>query len=208
MQWTLTMAVSESMQRFEQCNGQAVSGQSADETEESGEFTVTKIRQRIKIELDAHEVNPKGGTDEIWALVDMEFYDPDQLDTFQIDPPKRKQKWLKFNTESELSDYVRRDTGEPLTMPPYSLTPMQSSKIKQDTQQAISKVTEEYRRFRVKAEMARKQADTQIRELQSANVETAKRRIEGQEVVRPTSAPVHVIRYPLTCSRPRRKNFR
>jgi hypothetical protein len=95
---------------------------------------------------------------------------------------KRIKKWKSFETETELLDFIRRDTGEPLTVPPYSLTPQQSSKINADAEKQVSSITEEFRRFRVKSEMTRKQMDAQIRELQSSNVEVAKRRIEGKDV--------------------------
>ena len=142
---------------------------------------IVRVCQRIKMELDAHELNSKGGNEEIWALVEWEIFDSDHADTMMY--PKRTKKWKKFDSESELSDFIRRDTGEPLTLPPYSLTPQQSAKIEEIASNSVSHITEEFRRFRVKSEMARKQADAQIRDLQSNNVESAKRRIEGQDVV-------------------------
>jgi hypothetical protein len=143
-------------------------------------FTIVRIWQRIKVELEAHELNAKGGNEEIWALVEFEIFDPDQPESL-ASPPKRTKKWKKFDSESELTDFIRRDTGEPLTLPPYSLTPQQSAKIEEEAKKTVSRITEDFRRFRVKSEMARKQADAQIRDLQSNNVESAKRRIEGQE---------------------------
>ena len=142
---------------------------------------IVRVCQRIKVQLEAHELNAKGGNEEIWALVEFEIFDPDQPEP--ITPPKRTKKWKKFDAESELSDFIRRDTGEPLTLPPYSLTPQQSSTIEEEAKKSVTQITEEFRRFRVKSEMARKQADAQIRDLQSTNVESAKRRIEGQDVV-------------------------
>ena len=111
----------------------------------------------------------------------MEFIipNPDMPDA----EPKLYKKFLRFESESELSDFIRRDSGEPLTLPPYSLSPAQSKRIQEEAKQLVSQVTEEFRRFRVRAEVARKQADAQIRELQSSKVQTAKRRIEGQDLV-------------------------
>jgi hypothetical protein len=140
-------------------------------------FTIVGIWQRIKVEFEEHEMNAKGGKEEIWALIEFESYDPDQQLTV---PPKRSKTWKKFDSEAELSDYIRRDTGEPLKLPPYSLTPKQSAQIQDDAKNEVTRITEDFRRFRVKSEMARKQADAQIRELQNSNVESAKRRIEGQ----------------------------
>lgn len=142
---------------------------------------IVRVCQRIMVELEAHETNSRGGSEEIWALVEFEIYDSDQPEP--INPTKKTIKWKKFDSESELSDFIRRDTGEPLTLPPYSLTPQQSAKIQEESEKSVSKITEDFRRFRVKSEMARKQADAQIRDLQSNNVESAKRRIAGQDVV-------------------------
>lgn len=143
-------------------------------------FNIVRIWQRIKVELEAHELNAKGGNEEIWALVELEIFDPDQPEPL-ASPPRRTKKWKKFDSESELRDFIRRDTGEPLTLPPYSLAPQQSAKIEEEAKKTVSRITEDFRRFRVKSEMARKQADSQIRDLQSNNIESAKRRIEGQE---------------------------
>ena len=136
-------------------------------------FQLVRIWQRIRLPLEAHEVNARGGNEEIWALLEFEQFDPD-LDGPMLAPPKRHKQWKKFDSETELSDFIRKDTGEPLTVPPYSLTPQQSSKIEEDAKKSIDQITEDFRRFRVKSEMARKQADAQIRELQSSNVESAK----------------------------------
>ncbi len=143
-------------------------------------FTIVRICQRIKVELESHEQNAKGGHEEIWALMEFESYDPEQTDPISSSATRTK-RWRKFDSETELVDFIRRDTGEPLTLPPYSLTPLQSAKIEEDAKKNVAKITEDFRRFRVKSEMARKQADAQIRDLQSNNVESAKRRIEGQE---------------------------
>jgi len=148
-------------------------------------LSIVRICQRIKVELDPDELNAKGGNEEIWVLVEYEevleeenFGDA----ALGFDTTKKIKRWKKFDTENELSDFIRRDTGEPLSLPSYSLTPQQSSQITADADKQVNAITEEYRRFRVKSEMTRKQMDTQIRELQSTHVESARRRIEGQEV--------------------------
>ena len=148
---------------------------------------ILRVRHRIKDQLEPHESNSKGGNEEIWALIEYEIYNPDQPEpTMMIgiggEPPNIVKKWKKFNTENDLSDFIRRDTGEPLTLPPYSLSVQQSDKIQDDAKASISQITEEFRRYRVKSEMARKQADAHIRELQSSKVETAKRRINEHGV--------------------------
>ena len=149
---------------------------SMDEPDTGGEgetsTSIAKVYQRIRVE--------DGDADEIWALLEFEVQN---LDLPDPEPPKRYKRWQKFETESALKDFIRRDTGEPLTLPPYSLSPNQSSKIEENARQSVSQVTEEFRRFRVRSEVQRKQADAQIRDLQSSNVRTAKRRIEGEDLV-------------------------
>lgn len=95
---------------------------------------------------------------------------------------KRYKQWKKFANESALSDYIRRDTGEPLSLPPYSLSPEQSAKMTEDAKKAVASVTEEFRRFRVRAEVAKKQADATVRALHSNSVQTTRMRIEGQDI--------------------------
>lgn len=146
-------------------------------------YSIVRIWQRIKVEAPApsSSPSPSSSCDEVWALVELEQYvDPDL--PMLSDKPKRLRKWKKFDSDNDLMDFIRRDTGEPLTLPPYSLTPQQSAKIQEEAKREVQQLTEEFRRFRVRSEMARKQADAQIRELQNTNVESAKRRIEGQEV--------------------------
>lgn len=50
----------------------------------------------------------------------------------------------KNQIESSLSNYVLRDTGETITLPPYSSTPDQGARIEREARQAVSHVTEEY----------------------------------------------------------------
>mmetsp|Transcript_15133 Transcript_15133/g.20613 ORF Transcript_15133/g.20613 Transcript_15133/m.20613 type:complete len:494 (-) Transcript_15133:498-1979(-) len=119
---------------------------------------------------------------EIWALLEYEIPAPDDPLSPKTGPPRRYKRWSRFDTETDLSDFVRCDTGEPVTIPPYSLSAEQSAQIEEEARQAVSHVTEEFRRFRVRAEVARKQADATVRALQSSNVQTTKRRIEGEDL--------------------------
>jgi hypothetical protein len=139
----------------------------------SVDLSIVRVLRRLKVQTSS-------GLDEIWALLEMEVVPNDlMLDTSQA--PRRFKEWKRFDTESELKDFIRRDTGEPLTLPPYSLSPDQSAQIQVETVREISKVTEEFRRFRVRSELARKQADAHICDLQSKNMQTVARRIEGAD---------------------------
>ena len=161
---------------------------------EGGESSasIVSVCQRVKATVQKQQQSSTNGNttsadgfanplEEIWALIEFEAYNPDMPETAL--PPKRYRKWKRFDTESELSDFIRRDTGEPLTLPSYSLDADQSSRIQDQAKVEVSQVTEEFRRFRVRAELARKQAEAHIKELQSSHVQTAQRRIEGQDLV-------------------------
>jgi hypothetical protein len=142
---------------------------SGEPTEES---SIVNVCQRVKVRRDDDH------TEEIWALMEMEVIS--QQDMFDASA-RRYKEWKRFDTESELQDFIRRDTGEPLVPPPYSISPEQSARIQEEASQRVSQVTEEFRRFRVRSELARKQADAQIRDLQSTHVQSAAKRIEGQQ---------------------------
>jgi hypothetical protein len=120
---------------------------------------IVRVRQRIKL------ADEQGVT---WALMEMQVMSEDSLQK------KRQYKeWMCFNTEAELQDFIRRDTGEPLTLPPYSMSPEESRAIQHEAELQVSKVTGEFRRFRVRSELARKQAESQIRDLQNTNAQKA-----------------------------------
>lgn len=138
---------------------------------------ILKICQRIKVEDASNSSDTSESNAQIWALVEYET-NPDAVNT----PYRRYKKWATFTSESELSDFIRRDTGEPLVLPPYSLTPTQSESVQKKSQEAVSQITEEFRRFRVKAEVARKQADATVKALHNNNVVTTTAKIHGQDL--------------------------
>lgn len=122
---------------------------------------------------------------EIWALIEYETANSDGADALNpLNAPsyKRHKKWQKFASESALSDYIRRDTGEPLTLPPYSLSPKQSQNMAEEAKRSVAAISEEFRRFRVRAEVAKKQADATVRALHTNSVQTTRMRIEGQDI--------------------------
>ena len=171
------------------------------ESDPNSQTVIVRVCQRIKMENDVgangsakrqsmdsgfgdeEENSPDYPTHAIWALVEYESYNPEMMDNNpNAPPPKRYQRWRKFDTDTELDDHVRRETGEPIVLPPYSLSPSQSVKIEEDAKKAVMDITEEFRRFRVRSEVARKQADATVRALHSSNVQTTRRRIEGQDL--------------------------
>jgi len=135
---------------------------------DNAEINIVRVCQRIR--------GGSGAVDDetIWALMELEKVLKN--DDVVVQPAYKE--WIRFDTESELHDYIRRDTGEPLQLPPYSLSPEQSARIQQEAATQVSRITEDFRRFRVKSELARKQADAQIRDLQSLQARSAAQRIE------------------------------
>ena len=153
-------------------------------TVNDAETTILRVCQRIKDETDVggegDEIGSIDDSYEIWALIEYET----EQDNDAISPLNRTRykQWKKFANESALSDYIRRDTGEPLSLPPYSLSPDQSAKMNEEAKKQVAIVTEEFRRFRVRAEVAKKQADATVRALHSNSVQTTRMRIEGQDI--------------------------
>ncbi|GAX23454.1 hypothetical protein FisN_15Lu186 [Fistulifera solaris] len=94
--------------------------------------------------------------DQIWALLEWEIVPENEHDVFLSDHP-RFLEWKSFPEESALHDFIRRDTGEPLPIPPYSYSPEQSLQIQQEAQAQVAAVTEEFRKFRIQTELAMQQ---------------------------------------------------
>jgi len=165
------------------------SGNSADE--ESA--ILVRVHQRIRVEEDNSQNDTNNTNEErnvIWAL--LEYEPPSSEDTTPITNTannnnntaisKRWTKWRKFSSESELSDFIFRDTGEPIVLPNYSLSPEQSFKLEQDAKQTVAFLTEEFRRYRVRAEVQRKQTDATLKALQGASLNTAQQKIEDEDL--------------------------
>lgn len=139
------------------------------------------INAPITEDFEVHQ--PSTAAEDMWVLLEYETATlPDELLMSGHQQPKyqRWKKWVQVHSEAELTDLVRRDaaTGEPLPLPPYSLSTEESSAIKMESQQALSHVAEEFRRYRVRAEVARKQADAALRAAQAEQVAQTQLRIE------------------------------
>mmetsp|Transcript_17989 Transcript_17989/g.48946 ORF Transcript_17989/g.48946 Transcript_17989/m.48946 type:complete len:463 (-) Transcript_17989:37-1425(-) len=157
-------------------------GKTSKISEDPGSISIVRVCQRVKVTNPKSSNSNNNGGEEIWALMELEHLAPDGGP-----PTKRFWDWKKFESESHLKDFIRRDTGEPLTLPPYSLTPDQSSKIQKQSQREVAAVTEEFRRFRVKSELARKQADAHIRDLQKSQKQSAVARLAEEVSGGPSS---------------------
>lgn len=170
---------------------------SLDTSGDQGSCSVVRVHQRIKIERDdiknemttSNEHADNGFDDEneidkldVWALIEYEVTVSEEVSALVTPTMRRFLRWRRFRSESAFSDHIRRDSGEPISVPSYSLSPKQSKQVEEEARQAVTHVTEEFRRFRVRAEVARKQADATVRALQNNNVQNAQKHIEGQDI--------------------------
>lgn len=113
-----------------------------------------------------HTTDPVDQQPALWVL--LEQYVLNEL-TNTTQPPFHT--WRSFRTLTECEDaLLRQHTGEPLTLPSASLTPEQSDLVRQEAQQQVAKITEDYRRFRVKTELHRQSLERQVQELQQQNI--------------------------------------
>lgn len=115
--------------------------------------------------------------EEVWCLIE---FAPDLESTTSSE--ETIEQWKRFSCDQEVEDFVRKVTGEPLVIPPCSLTPEQADQIRQETKTQIDRVQEEFRRYRVRAEISRKQKDAEIQKLTTSSVTKHQERIAGQDL--------------------------
>ncbi|KAJ0407575.1 hypothetical protein ATCC90586_006218 [Pythium insidiosum] len=96
----------------------------------------------------------------IWCYV--EYASEHDLDA------KRDYAWHRFHSEEQVKAYAALASGEPLVIPALSLTPFEVERVKKDLKEEIDRVQEEFRRYRVRAEITRKQKDAELKKM-SAN---------------------------------------
>ncbi|KAG3118907.1 hypothetical protein PI124_g11567 [Phytophthora idaei] len=97
----------------------------------------------------------------LWCLV--EYVNENELDD------SKEFAWHCFHNEEDIQAYANRASGEPLTLPDFSMTPYEVERVKKSLKEEIDRVQEEFRRYRVRSEITRKQKDAEIRKM-SANV--------------------------------------
>ncbi|ETL31750.1 hypothetical protein, variant 3 [Phytophthora nicotianae CJ01A1] len=97
----------------------------------------------------------------LWCLV--EYVNENELDD------STEFAWHCFHNEEEIQEYANRATGEPLTLPDLSMAPYEVERVKKSLKEEIDRVQEEFRRYRVRSEITRKQKDAEIRKM-SMNV--------------------------------------
>eukprot|EP01035_Chromulina_nebulosa_P017343 gene17343-22889_t len=68
--------------------------------------------------------------------------------------------WKLFTSEQELDEFIQRVPGVPLTKPHRSLSSIESKLIEEESKKRVDKIIEEFRRFKVRSEISRKQKDS------------------------------------------------
>lgn len=99
------------------------------------------IPRRILCRVDIEET--------IWILIEYDDCD----DT-----------WKSFNSEQDLEDFIQRVPGVPLTCPTRCLSSEESNRIMDESKKRIERIVEEFRRFKVRTEIAKKQKDAETRQ--------------------------------------------
>jgi hypothetical protein len=69
--------------------------------------------------------------------------------------------WRSFPDEISLHDFIQRIPGVPLLCPPRCLSMDESRRIEEESKQKIDRIVEEFRRFKVRTEIARKQKEAE-----------------------------------------------
>lgn len=87
--------------------------------------------------------------DVIWILV--EFDDGEDI-------------WVCFNSDTELNEYIQRVRGVPLVCPTSCMSLEESKHILADCEAKVERVVEEFRRYKLRSEIARKQKDEESRQ--------------------------------------------
>ncbi|KDO28815.1 hypothetical protein SPRG_20019 [Saprolegnia parasitica CBS 223.65] len=129
-----------------------------------------RILQKVK------QAMPMGPT-LLWCLV--EYASENDLDD-DVKPPECD--WVSFRSEDELHDYIRKTSGEPLRLPELSLTPPEIQEMKQELSEELERVQEEFRRYRVRAEITRKQKDAEIRKMSASTLARQQEQLSGTDV--------------------------
>jgi hypothetical protein len=89
----------------------------------------------------------------IWILVEYDHHHSDS--------------WRSFSTEQDLDDFIRRLPGGTLTKPQRCYSVTESAQIESEAKTKIDKVVDEFRRYKVKMEIARKQSSVDTKHRQA-----------------------------------------
>ncbi|CAM9514465.1 unnamed protein product [Scytosiphon promiscuus] len=99
----------------------------------------------------------------------------------EYDDEYETQGWKGFADEAAVVEFAdSSNVGEPLKIPPVSLSPEESATVLEDARKQVASIREEYRKFRVKSELGRKQREAEIRQVSAESIAEKQRRISGQ----------------------------
>ncbi|ETW02101.1 hypothetical protein H310_05704 [Aphanomyces invadans] len=115
------------------------------------------------------------GLTTLWCLVEYTSDDDDDSR-----PPESG--WLSFQSEDDLVEYVRRAAGEPLRVPDLSLPPSDIHQMTQDLSDELERVQEEFRRYRVRSEITRKQKEAELRKISATALTKQTEHIGGVDL--------------------------
>ncbi|CCI48071.1 unnamed protein product [Albugo candida] len=126
--------------------------------------TSTPVPRRILIKISQG--------DWIWCLIEYET-ESETVSSFG---------WHRFSSDSHLESYTSRVCGEPIHVPPLLLLPNQVSQMQKQLKQDLEQVQEEFRRYRVRAEITRKQKDSEIRKIQADAMSSQSQQLSGTDL--------------------------
>ena len=87
--------------------------------------------------------------DQVWVLVEYESEDV----------------WRSFNSDGDLDVFIQRSPGSfSLVKPPKLLSLLESAAIEEESKRRVERIVEEFRRYKVRAEIAIKQKDAEIKQ--------------------------------------------
>ncbi|CAK4473221.1 unnamed protein product [Aphanomyces euteiches] len=144
---------------------------------ENKDATLESLKQQIndlKSAAKAKEKDPRRiihkvkhvshtGQETVWCLVEYTSDDDDDSR-----PPECG--WHSFKSEDEVLNYVHKAAGEPIRVPELSLPPSDIQQMKQELSDELERVQEEFRRYRVRSEITRKQKEAELRKLSATTL--------------------------------------
>lgn len=126
--------------------------------EEDGPL-VTRVCQSLVVDTETLDTPHCGeleephtlptGINDTWALI--EYESSTDTDTDLSSPRVRFRRWRRFPSTAALETHIQR-SGEPILLPTNSLSVDQSLTLQRRAEEMVSCITEEFRRFRVRAE--------------------------------------------------------
>ena len=84
----------------------------------------------------------------VWVLVEYEPYDGSKGSRLE-----NNLSWVSFKSEDALEEFIVRVPGKPLVAPPNCLLPEESKRIQTEAHGTVERITEEFRKFKVKSEI-------------------------------------------------------